>query len=114
MPLTSLNFNFQSVCCSVHILVVLAGRVDQILLFVASIVIRANFILILSGTHVHGLFVDALEEEHGEQAANVREDEEYPDVFSTVNVALEEDGPEEAHRGAGLYGEPVTTPLASP
>ena len=74
------------------------GRVDQVLLFMASVVIRADFILILSMRHVHGLFVDALEQEDGEHAAQVGENEEYPDVFSVINVALEENGPEEAHR----------------
>ena len=64
----------------------------------ASVVIRAHFILILSVRHVHGLFVDALEQKDGEHAAQVRKNEEYPDVFSVVNVALEENGPEEAHR----------------
>ena len=80
------------------ILFVLNGRVDQVLLLMTSVVIRAHFILILSVRHVHGLFVDALEQKDGEHAAQVRKNEEYPDVFSVVNVALEENGPEEAHR----------------
>ena len=43
-------------------LVLGSGMVDdKVLLFMASVVIRADFILILSIRHVHGLFVDALE-----------------------------------------------------
>ena len=45
----------------VILLIVLDGRVDQVLLLMAPFVIRANFVLILSVGHVHGPFVDAFE-----------------------------------------------------
>ena len=71
--------------------------VDQVLLF-TCIVVRAHFIFILSAWHVHSLFVNAFEKDDSQQASNVGENEENPNMICLVDIALEEDGPKETHR----------------
>ena len=89
-----------SVCSSV--VVVVRWTIDEVLIFLAAIIIRGDIDIDFIASCAHGLLVDALEEKDGQETADVGEDEEHPNVLSIIDVALEKDGPGETHGGGGV------------